>query len=192
MDRNEILKHIRSRGPRVFVERLLFDNHSWLFPTPSGHEYEDAREIFGTHFRIAADEIAIVGSAKYGFSLSPEKNFKEFNIDESDVDMVVISRPLFNSTWHFLRRAYYNGNTTVKRMYEGDVFRRFIMLGTDDPIESEYLRDTMKVIDQVRRVATTQLGIIQPLKLRIYLSWNDALAYHIWSAQKLGEANGIK
>jgi hypothetical protein len=174
------------------VETFLFDNHSWLFPTASGHEYDEVRKILGRHFKIEADEVAIVGSAKYGFSLSPEKNFRQFDTEMSDVDMVVISRPLFSSTWHFLRRAYYNGNTTIKKMYEGDVFRRFIMLGTDDPIESEYLRDTMKMVDQVRRVATTQLGISQSLKLRIYQSWSDAMAYHVWSAQKLGEAHGIK
>lgn len=141
---------------------------------------------------MAASDIAIVGSAKYGFSLSPDKNFKVFDTETSDIDVVIVSSALFNSTWHFLRRAYFNGNTAIKKKYEGDTFRRFIMLGTDDPMESEYLRDTSRVIDRAKRAATTQFGISQSLRLRIYCSWSDAKAYHIWSAQKLGEANGIE
>lgn len=46
--------------------------------------------------------IIFVGSSCTGFSLSPYKNFKEFN-KESDIDIAIISHYYFDVAWHTIR-----------------------------------------------------------------------------------------
>jgi hypothetical protein len=112
--------------------------------------------------------------------------------EASDIDIVVISKPLFNETWHHLRRADYNGAVDARGLYQENIFRRFVMVGTDDFNDTKYLRDLSELLDRVQKLATTRFGISQTIKLRVYASWSDAKAYHIWSAQRLGEQHGIQ
>jgi hypothetical protein len=48
-------------------------------------------------------DIALVGSAAVGVSLSPAKNFSLFH-PESDVDVAVVSSHYFDVAWRWLRR----------------------------------------------------------------------------------------
>mgnify|MGYP003628939625 CR=1 FL=1 len=197
MNSRNLIKHLKDKGPADFVNSCLFDQYAWCFPTRSNDEYEDVQKAFSDVFDNQPSDIAVVGSGKYGYSLAPEKNFRPFQPDHdqsdpSDIDLVVISRPLFNSTWHHLRRADYNGAINARRYYQEDVFRRFIMVGTNDHNDTIYLRDLSVLLNNVRKTATTRFGISQTIKLRVYCSWSDAKAYHIWSAQRLGEKHGIQ
>ena len=192
MNSGDVLRILRKEGPVSFVNDYLFDTHAACFPTVTGSEYEDVRRAIGDVFGASLTDIAVVGSAKYGFSLSPEKEFRKFDIDQSDIDIVVISKGLFNSTWKHLRTAYFNGEIRAKNMYQGDVFKRFFMVGTEETFDSLYLRDLRLLLDRTRRAASTRLGIPQVLKIRIYSSWSDAKSYHVWSIQKLGEVHGIQ
>ena len=47
---------------------------------------------------VHVNNIAIVGSAKMGFSLSPDKDYRDFN-DESDIDLVLVSDGIYKSSW---------------------------------------------------------------------------------------------
>jgi len=197
MNSSDLLRQLRTVGPVEFANTRLFDAHAWCFPTRSGSEYEDARAALGEVFGVEPTNIAIVGSGKYGFSMAPQKGFRPFQPNEddddpSDIDLVVVSKALFNSTWQRLRQAHFNDAIDAKRLYQGDVFRRFIMVGTDDFNDTKYLRDLMLLLEKARKVATTKLGINQTLKIRVYASWSDAKSYHIWSLQRLGEEHGIQ
>lgn len=48
--------------------------------------------------------IIFVGSSCTGFSLSPYKNFKEFN-EKSDIDIAIISHYYFDVAWHTIRNV---------------------------------------------------------------------------------------
>lgn len=196
MDSGQLLHRLRTSGHVDFVNTCLFDNFAWVCPTRSRAEYEDIRSGFSEIFGNSTTDIAIVGSGKYGYSLSPDKDFRPFQSNEnephvSDIDLVVISRPIFNETWRHLRRAHYNGAVNARRYFQEDVFRRFITVGTDDTNDTMYLRDLAKLLDKVRKAATSKFGITQTVKLRVYCTWVDAKSYHVWSLQKLGEQHGI-
>jgi hypothetical protein len=63
---------------------------------------------------VPAENIAVVGSAKIGFSLSPDNFPRKFS-SYSDIDVVVVSEPLFDEVWHTMlrwnypRRVYFGG-----------------------------------------------------------------------------------
>lgn len=197
MNKEELLRRLRRDGPDVFVEQLLFDNHSWFFPNGSNAEYETFRESFASVFKVDKSDIAVVGSGKYGFSLSPKKDFRLFQAfddlpDPSDLDLVVVSKALFNETWHHLRRAHYQGAIKAQTLYQENIFKRFILVGADDERDTRYLRDLSRLVDRVRKLATTRFAITQTIKLRVYASWTDTKAYHIWSMQQLAEQHGIQ
>lgn len=197
MNSKELLRRLRIDGHVDFVNTCLFDDYAWVCPTRSGDEYEDVRNKFSQVFGNSPSDIAIVGSGKYGFSMSPQKDFRAFQPDEtqpnvSDIDIVVISRALFNETWRQLRRADYNGAVNARKYFQDDIFRRFITVGTDDTNDTMYLRDLTELLNRVRKTATTKFGITQTIKLRVYCSWTDAKSYHVWSLQKLGEQHGVQ
>lgn len=50
-------------------------------------------------FGVAQDQIFIVGSAKLGFSIAPEKRFREFN-DSSDIDVAIVCPELYLKIWY--------------------------------------------------------------------------------------------
>ena len=183
-------------GPAEFNAKYLFDTKVWYFDEgPDRNDfgnYDDFRLMVSKLFRVNNNEIAIFGSAKYGFSCSPEKGFKEFN-EESDIDVAVISSALFRSTWQALLDAHYGGAGKLRRQETPtgsvgyDVFRRFITLRNDFDFVSKHLRDTQVLLDDVQRSVATQLGIAHPLTFRIYRSFDDLQAYHNWGIFKLAE-----
>lgn len=192
MRKEKLLKILREKGPIHFVDEYLFDQYSWYCPTQTGRDYDDIRHAMSTVFMTQPQNIALVGSAKYGFSMAPEKDFRPFSNTESDLDMVVVSKALFNSTWKHLRIAYYRGTVGVLNIYQADVFKRFFTVGTDEFRDTKYLRDLMILLMQARKASTGSLGMPQEIKIRVYSSWTDVKSYHIWSAQKLGEQHGIQ
>lgn len=50
------------------------------------------------HFKIHPSEVLIVGSAKIGFSIAPQKRYRFFH-DQSDIDIAIVSTHLFNIVW---------------------------------------------------------------------------------------------
>lgn len=196
MQKVELLRRLRNGEAISIVERVLFDDNAWFFPSRSGGEYPDFRRSFSEIFKVSPSDIAVVGSAKFGFSLSPNKNLRDFQPDDeqpnpSDLDIVVVSKAIFNETWHHLRRAHYQGAINARDFFQEDVFRRFIMVGADDQRDNYFLRDLSTLMNSVRKRATTTFGITQTVKMRVYSSWTDAKAYHIWSLQKLAERHEV-
>lgn len=190
------MKRLRKGEAISLVENVLFDDNAWFFPSRSGAEYAEFREGFAEIFRVSAGDVAVVGSAKFGFSLSPRKGLRDFQPDEeqpdpSDLDVVVVSKAMFNETWHHLRRAHFQGAVNARDFFQEDVFRRFITVGADDQRDTYFLRDLSRMMDRVRKRATTSYGITQTVKMRVYSTWTDAKAYHIWSLQKLAEQHEI-
>lgn len=71
-----------------------------------------ANEATYTEFRLQVrrelsecESVCVVGSGNWGYSLNPEKLWRPFGTT-SDVDVAVISRPLYFSTWAIIRQAH--------------------------------------------------------------------------------------
>lgn len=57
------------------------------------------KDAISGQFGVHPNEIILVGSAKVGFSLAPDKRYREFG-DSSDLDVAIISPVLFDRVWH--------------------------------------------------------------------------------------------
>ena len=67
------------------------------------------KEIVSSYFGISFHSLQIVGSAKTGYSLSPQKVLRPFHDEipgepSSDIDIAVISEKLFLGFWDKLRK----------------------------------------------------------------------------------------
>jgi len=147
---------------------------------------------------VVANDIAVVGSAKIGFSLSPDNFPRKFS-SYSDVDVVVVSGPMFDEVWHTMLRWNYP--------------RRFILSGADwewskhrrndlywgwfrpDAIRFEGL-SFPDVLKPIRNVSTAWFNAFQSLSLisdfssrkiegRLYRTWEHALRYHADGLQQI-------
>ena len=62
------------------------------------NKYFHLKKVISEHFKVSHEKVIMIGSAKLGFSIAPNKLWKPFN-DESDIDMVVIDDQVFNAFW---------------------------------------------------------------------------------------------
>lgn len=78
---------------RVLAKVFLLEGTPHVFAN-SPMKYVIFREQVGDKFNVGSQDVCIVGSAKLGFSHSPHKFGVSFS-EKSDVDVVVISEPMF-------------------------------------------------------------------------------------------------
>ncbi|MGN6515394.1 MAG: hypothetical protein ACTHLR_06095, partial [Rhizomicrobium sp.] len=79
---------------RILAKVFLLEGTPAVFEK-SSMKYVIFREQVADQFGIGSQDVCIVGSAKLGFSPSPHKYGTPFK-ETSDVDVVVISEPLFD------------------------------------------------------------------------------------------------
>lgn len=64
----------------------------------SDDQYYSLKYKISNWFSIHPSEIIVVGSAKLGFSIAPQKRYRLFN-DKSDIDVAVVSSKIFDAIW---------------------------------------------------------------------------------------------
>lgn len=85
---------VRLDSHRILAKVFLLEGTPFVFEQ-SPMKYVIFREQVADQFGIGSQDVCIVGSAKLGFSPSPHKYGTPFK-DTSDVDVVLISEPLFD------------------------------------------------------------------------------------------------
>lgn len=177
------------------VEPLIFDGRP------------EANAKLQAHFRlqlgIPEGAVIVVGSGRFGFSVSPDKFGKPFS-DFSDVDLAVVSVELFDQIWGDLLRWRYpwhlrkwrpaEQNWALERLEEH-------YMGWCDP-----KRLTYQPFDRKRQVPTMMafgnkwfevlqgLGAVTGLlgrefNGRIYRSFDHLLGYHTWSLEQVKKSH---
>lgn len=88
------------------IEKYILHNIPYFFKD-NMDVYFDIKKLIAEHFKIPITNIYLVGSGQFGFSLNPDKNYKNFreldneekNIKASDLDFAIISTKLFDDIW---------------------------------------------------------------------------------------------
>ncbi|WP_295792051.1 hypothetical protein [Mucilaginibacter sp.] len=149
----------------------------------SDQEYEALKLNISTHFKIAKDQVMIIGSAKLGFSLSPKKLFRRFN-DSSDIDVVIVSSELFDSVW----KNVYN-LVQQKVLWETfDSFKDYLFIGWIRPDllppsnQFELANDWWEYFREL-----TSSGLFGSYKISgaLYKDWEFLEGYHLNNIEKL-------
>lgn len=78
------------------------------------------------HFKIHPNEVLMVGSGKLGFSIVRAKRYKPFD-DSSDIDIAIISSPVFDAIWHDVYNYSLSGSFWPdERQFKEYLFRGWI------------------------------------------------------------------
>lgn len=67
--------------------------------------YHELRWEIKEYFKLESIfDVFLVGSGRLGFSIKPTEQFRPFN-EQSDLDIVIVSRPLFEQYWKAARNS---------------------------------------------------------------------------------------
>ena len=197
MTKEEFINRIESLNTYAdcvsFQREICADENIWFFENQFGskaHEkYLKFRSYMAEKFSISPQEVTIGGSAKFGFSLNPRKNYKEFDLN-SDIDIVIISEKLFESLWDDLLESFVKNEYGLGSYYDyasSNVFKRFIdTKKLDRFLGTNYLKWIQKTEGYIRDL---QIDYNFPEKIgyRIYISYED---YNINVIKNLKDLKG--
>ncbi len=150
---------------------------------------DDFKIIVSDAMGISYNSIMMVGSGKTGYSLSPQKCLKAFTIEptaknKSDIDIAIISSPIFDTLWKEFRKAY---NVTNKRHYSyisREIYRGYINDKNINLIEPCRLFWKDISIDATKKLQQN-MYFKHDISYRVYRSWEDFEEYNLESIDLL-------
>lgn len=175
---------------RDIYHDLFLGADVWYFKTYGNgnpyKEYDIFKRLLSDKLNIHFNNIAIVGSAKNGFSLSPKKYFKVFDEEKSDIDVVLVSDLNYKILWEAYLDMYYKQipfpeyTCTSKSIFKG-----YLSIGDNSTLRHKDLIEWKKNADDIIKDVQLELGMIHPLKYRIYDSWESVEKYHYFNIRQL-------
>jgi hypothetical protein len=209
-----LLEHM---APGVLAKRYLASGLPYVF-RDQPHKYLAFREAAGRIFDVPPQQIAVMGSARFGFSTSPKKQTRDGAkvLDEnSDMDLVVISPNLYQralesfATFCFDELRSVTALTSDAESPTEDVkIRKNVMLAlrrrskalffgyvspndlADRSIEKQQLYDMLREAG-TQLFGTAPPGPINRVSARIYRDWDSAERAYEFSFGRLAKTQGI-
>lgn len=193
MDANSFRDSVLGSDGKKFVRNELFGPECWLFEQANliapHATYNHFKQQIGELIDINPNEVSLVGSSKFGFSMAPKKAWKPFDPSGppkgSDLDCAIISETLYRSIVSQVRKAFFEGYSHLHERHAGQVFAGHVVLSTRDNYKSKYLKSTSQKMAELQRVVSASLRFEPDIKYRIYESFSVAEAYHIEGLKKL-------
>jgi hypothetical protein len=180
-----------SESTEKIVNRYIFSEPSFVF--------KEKPELIGLmrkhlckHLDLTEEKIVIVGSAKLGFSMSPDNFPREFS-PESDIDVLVVDTVLFDSIWMTLLKWWYPRRTIQLGGMENkwaSARRKDVFWGWVVPDEIRYEGISFPdVLKPIQDISASWFNAFKSLSLhpeladrnvngRLYRTWEHATRYH--------------
>jgi hypothetical protein len=184
-----------SKEPSYIYRKYLLGHDVWYFRDKlkkKNHAefYDDLKIFMSEKLEIHINNIAIVGSAKLGFSLTPteEKAFKNFH-DKSDMDIVVVSSDLFRKCWSAYLDVAKTERVPYYNMVTGNIFRKFVALKNIE-FNNDFFRQWKGRMEPCQKELQVVYDVPNEINYRIYESWEDVERYHVQGLEKLKEMLG--
>lgn len=185
---------------KQFYLKYIIKSNNWYFTefqhTP-GNEFVDKmdtfKEIIAKCFGVSFHSAQIVGSAKLGFSLSPEKSLKKFiahasnkTEKESDIDIAIISEKLYYDIWEKLREGIKSSFVPYYSNIANSIFKGYI---NDKHIKNLdfFRKEWEEKISASNIRLQEEISIMHTISYRIYRSWEDLQDYQIDGIMKVKE-----
>ena len=185
IEKSELKKLILENSPMNFCRFHLFDQDVYLFENSEelgvrGTYHEFKCEI-GNTLNTSPNNVAIVGSGKFGYSMNPTKDiFKDFN-SHSDLDVVIACPETFEKTWKQLRKSFYSNQSDVRKNHANDIFSKFLVVNDKMEYRSTHMRETISLLQEMKKNVSRLCRIKRAINYRIYSNWLDVEDYHEFS-----------
>lgn len=183
MTQNQFIDFIKVTSEEDIYETLLQGQDVHYFKSLNSNHlifYDTFKKFLAKKLNVHFNNIAIIGSAKTEFSLSPNKNFKEFDINTSDLDIVIVSDEYFNKFWKTYNIITKNNHVANYNSITSSVFRSFISIkDNDNTYNNDVLIEWQKKINDFKTDLQLIYKIFTPINYRIYSNWEAVQAYHL-------------
>lgn len=176
-------KHILDKGIEYVYDEYLMGTYVWCFhekfKEESYKKYDQFRRYVASKLNVHFHDIAIIGSAKTGFSMNPSKSFKEFD-EKSDIDVVVVSSTLYYKFWDEYLKEH-NSITGIRngkyKYVVSCIFKRFITLDGFDNSNTYYVK-WQKKTKGFEKDLQLMFKIDNDINYRIFESWDAVKMYY--------------
>ena len=171
----------------------IIDNHVFggvpFFSLNAPEVHNSMIQTISRGLKVPKSDICVIGSARIGYSLSPERFGQQFN-EFSDIDICVVSESLFDPSWlDMLDKYRMKGialNQQTKRNLQVHRESHYIYNGWIYPgsvvqvlsIGELWLR-TFNGLSRISELASRNVGG------RLYRTWDHVRHYHRWSLGKV-------
>jgi hypothetical protein len=172
------------------------DSPPYVFETQPA-TWDTFRDALVGSLGVARAEIRIVGSGRFGFSMKPGLNLREFR-DTSDIDVVIVNSALFDELWVSMLDAAYP-RAPILPKWGGWIAKRRNELYTGWLTPLKIRLDVTIFGAKARPVLDFNLRWFNALKKasqhpprrheditgRLYRTWRHAELYHLHSLGEL-------
>ncbi len=172
--------------PDILCSEWIIDRIPLIFSNDS-KAYAICRQTFAGKINVDPSEIRIIGSAAFGVSLNPNKNYRLFN-EASDIDVSVVSGHHFDLSWRALRNlgsARHRLSPSAQQSIKEHV-ERFIYWGTiaTDRILAvlPFGKEWNKALEDMSMIEPTKS---RDIKVRIYKDFQSLRVYHVNNIKNL-------
>ncbi|MGJ8653573.1 MAG: hypothetical protein ACSHX8_09905 [Opitutaceae bacterium] len=184
--KNEFRRDLTAEDPKLLVSTWILERIPVIFNGDSV-AYEKWRGTFASMIEVDPAEVKITGSAAFGVSLNPYKNFKLFD-DSSDIDLAIVSEHFFSESWRELRHL---GNkrhslSPAAKQSVKDHVEKYIYWGT---IATDKILHVLPFGKQwssaLQEMAEMKPTKNRSIKARIYKDFECLRSYHVANLKNL-------
>lgn len=184
MNCNEFEETLKSKGSKFVFNQFLLNEDVYVlrerYQDGASRVYHDIKVATSDALDVPVKNVAIVGSAKTGYSLTPGRNYSPFS-DSSDLDLVIVSESLFRELWEsyldFVNGATGQPYAAVAK----NVFRHFISIKAEDVQgdQLEYFSHWISRVDKLRQTFQLNFKLPTEVNYRVYDAWKYVEQYHV-------------
>ena len=188
LTKDEFVELLNTRSVDWIVDNHVFGGPNFYsFRKPQ--VYRQMMSAISIGLQVPPTDIHVIGSARIGFSLSPNKFGERFN-QYSDIDICVVSNSLFDSSWIDIlaneRHARTNLNPQTRQHLRNHREYHYVYNGWMYPgalvpvlrIGTRWMR-TFNGLSRIAELATRSISG------RLYRTWDHARLYHQWSLRRV-------
>lgn len=192
LSKDELLKMLKEKRRGEIVENHLLGGLPYIFRDNPG-AYKNFVETLSGQFGTPVENIGIIGSARTGFSLDPDKFGTAFSV-ASDVDTIVVNAERFDKAWFELSRfanrtylLYGREKVLYQKHRDNNVFFGFIEPDGMPNVLSmaTHWFTTLKSVGRIREVSA------HGVNGRLYRTWEHVRAHQLYSLDSI-ELNFLK
>ena len=195
----EFLELLQSQTDEQLLDPCLREDVVPFVFEPRPNRWEDFRDGLISDLGIGRDDIRVVGSGRFGFSMKPEYNLRRFR-DESDIDVLIVNASLFDQLWVELLTAAYPREPLAHRIggwlenRRNDLYTGWITPGSINlditivPKAKPILDLRARWFNALQRASRLPPRRHSGVRSRLYRTWRHAELYHLHGLGKLRQS----